>query len=395
LSRFLPLLALAAACRLPSHGSFDKLRASETDGRRAGRTPSGVVAAVGDIMLQEAVKDSAEAAAPGEAGYQSLWAPVAPLLAAPDLLLANLEGPVAPRGGGPAGPYVFNVPAEAIWALREAGFDVLAVTNNHAFDQGRAGFLETLQHLRAVGIAAAGAGPVPDEAGPLRLRAGGVHIALLAYASYFIGAGNACNPGEKPCVKAAILDPARVVEDVRAARAGADAVVVSLHWGEEYAAEPRPEDVALAHRLAEAGAVLILGHHPHVLQRVERYRRRDGGESLIAYSLGNFISNQARKYRPDDPRDEGAPRDAVLLTVELRGSPARLGRVTAVPLWTENEPPPGGRRAPRIRVVSLDRALAEVRSQLRNAAEGERGPLEERERLYLARKEAIDRALRL
>lgn len=378
-----------------------------------------VLGAVGDVLMHEAVKESAAAhrGAPGvsDEGFGWLYQPVADLLAAPDITFANLETPIAPRTGRGSRAFVFNAPPAAVRALRSAGVDLVSVANNHLFDQGREGFLETLRELDAAGMQWVGAGPPPAEGGPRLLSANGITLAFLAYARFFNDAGNECPRGTTagPCTRAALLDPERAVTDVRAAAAAADAVVVSLHWGDEYAAQPRAEDVALAHRLADAGALAILGHHPHVLQPVELYRRRDGATALIAYSLGNFVSNQSRLFvQGVTPDRAGATRDGVLLRIEVarrdygRGvTRVELGAVEALALWTENdaveidrtrEP----RARPSIRVVSLDRALAEVRAEL--AALPDPVPpadrprylkLRQREQLYQARRAAVAAAV--
>ena len=116
-------------------------------------------------------------------------------------------------------------------------------------------------------------------------------------------------PGESGGAPGA--DEAQVLAAIKAARAQCDFLVVSIHWGIEYAPAPRPEDVDLAHKMLDAGASVIVGHHPHVLQPVETYRTADGRNTVIFYSLGNFLSNQSRNYvdglMPDkdgDPRDE-------------------------------------------------------------------------------------------
>jgi poly-gamma-glutamate synthesis protein (capsule biosynthesis protein) len=136
-------------------------------------------------------------------------------------------------------------------------------------------------------------------------------------------------------------------------------------------------DVELAHRLADAGALVVLGHHPHVLQPVELYRRPDGRTAVIAYSLGNFVSNQSRKYvHGVTPERVAATRDGALLRVALarrdygRGvTRVEVDGADFVPLWTENDtaeidPRAEPGRRPAIRVVAVDRALAEVRAEL-------------------------------
>jgi poly-gamma-glutamate synthesis protein (capsule biosynthesis protein) len=232
----------------------------------------------------------------------------------------------------------------------------------------------------AGGLRAVGAGPADRAAGPTVASAGGLSVAFLGWAHFFNQDGNACpaaRAGAPPCDQAAQLDRARALEAVRAAGAQADAVVVSLHWGVEYETQPRAEDVELAHALADAGALVVLGHHPHVLQPIELYRRADGRTAVIAYSLGNFVSNQSRKYvHGVTPAKTAATRDGLLLRVALarrdygRGAVrVEVDGVDALPLWTDNDtaeldPKAEPGRRPAIRVVAVDRALAEVRSEL-------------------------------
>ena len=372
--------------------------------------------AVGDVLMHEAVKRSAATYGRGAAddGFAFLYAPVADLLSAADLTFANLETPIAPGAGRGIREYVFNAPPEAVRALAHAGVRVVGVANNHAFDQGREGFEETIAQLDALGMRHVGAGPAGRAAGPERFDVNGIRVAFLAYAHFFNQPGNACPPsGAGPCVQASLLDRDRAVEEVRAAAATADAVVVSLHWGDEYQTQPRTEDVALAHRLAEAGALAVIGHHPHVLQPIELYRRADGSTAVIAYSLGNFVSNQSRGYVfGATPDREALTRDGALLRVAIarrdygRGvQRVELAGVDWLPLWTENDTAeidprrePG--RRPLIRVVSDDRALTAVRAELAAfpdpvppARQAAYVALKRREALYLARRDAVGAVL--
>ncbi len=389
-------LAVAAACTTPGRPPAAPGPAPEPamPGRGAALAPvptpappvrvlaRATLGAVGDVLMHEAVKRSAETYGRGgpDSGYGWLYAPIADLLSAPDLTFANLETPIAPAAGAGTREYVFNAPPDAAAALRDAGVDVVSVANNHAFDQGRAGFEETLRRVEAAGLKAVGAGPADRPAGPVMASAGGLSIAFLGWAQFFNQDGNACpaaKAGAAPCLQAAQLDRQRAIEAVRAAAAQADAVVVSLHWGVEYEPQPRAEDVELAHALADAGALVVLGHHPHVLQPVELYRRADGRTAVIAYSLGNFVSNQSRRYvHGVTPEKVAATRDGILLRVALARRDYGRGVVRvevdgadALPLWTENDtaeldPKAAPGRRPAIRVVAVDRALAEVRAEL-------------------------------
>ncbi|HSM94066.1 MAG TPA: CapA family protein [Anaeromyxobacteraceae bacterium] len=377
------------------------------------------LAAVGDVLMHDAVKRSATTHGAGapNGGYAWLFEPVADLLSRADVAFANLETPIAPGKGGGTREFVFNASPDVVRALQRSGVDLVSVTNNHAFDQGRPGFEETLAVLDRLGMRRAGAGPADRPEGPEWVEVGGLRIAVLAWAHFFNQDGNECPTGRRagaaPCLRAAQLDRDRAVEAVRAAARAADAVVVSLHWGDEYQQQPRADDVELAHRLAEAGAAVIIGHHPHVLQPIELYRRPDGRTTVIAYSLGNFVSNQSRGYVYGvTPERAAATRDGALLEVDLvrtdygRGVvQVDVGGAGYVPLWTENDTAeidarrePG--RRPRIRVVAVERALASARAALLampDPVPADRQPewvrLRRAEALLLARKEAIGRVL--
>lgn len=372
------------------------------------------LAAVGDVLMHGAVKESAAVHGAGapDSGYSWLFAPIADLLTQPDLTFANLETPIAPTTSKGSRAFVFNAPADVVTALQRAGVDLVSVANNHAFDQGRPGFEETLRSLERAGMVYLGAGRAPRPAGPVVVERAGLKLAFLGYTYGLNQSGNECPPAKKgtpPCLQAAEMRAEEMVEDVRAAAAASDAVVVSVHWGIEYEQQPRPQEVALARRLADAGALVVLGHHPHVLQPVELHRRADGRMAVIAYSLGNFISNQSRNFVSGvTPDAVAATRDGALLRVALARQDYGRGvvRVEVVgtdflPLWTENDTAQIDRRKeparrPAIRVVAVDRALAAVRAEILAMPDPlppdqvERYvQLRRREALYLSRRAAV------
>jgi poly-gamma-glutamate capsule biosynthesis protein CapA/YwtB (metallophosphatase superfamily) len=372
------------------------------------------IGAVGDVLMHGAVKQSAAihgAGAP-DAGFSWLFSPIADLLSQPDITFANLETPIAPKTSRGSRAFVFNAPPAVISALQHAGVDLVSVANNHAFDQGRAGFEETLQSLDAAGMPYVGGGRAPRAAGPVRVERSGLKLAFLGYTFGLNQPGNDCPParaGAQACLQAAVIDRDAIVADVKSAAAEADGVVVSIHWGIEYEQQPRAQEVDLAHRIADAGALVILGHHPHVLQPVELYRRADGRTAVIAYSLGNFVSNQSRNFVPGvTPEAVAATRDGALLRVTIARRDYGRGVVQVevsaadfLPLWTENDTPEINARKepdrrPAIRVVADDRALAAVRAEIAEVpdplppGQGERWiRLRQREALLVSRRSAV------
>jgi len=316
--------------------------------------------AVGDIMMHQDVKRAA-LEAPG--GFPELWADLAPLFQQADLVFGNLETPVAPRTGSAGRPFLFNAPEALVPALKQSGFQILATANNHAYDQGPRGVTETLEHLGSQGLRALGSGRDRGEAeAPQILERKGLRIGFLGATDLFNSNLNRSEQGPWVCG----LDGDRLVEAVRRLRPQVDALVLSLHWGIEYQHRPSPRQQELARRLVEAGADLIIGHHPHVLQPLA-WVEAGGRRGAVIYSLGNFISNQDRTYNPRTmPEQAGDSRDSAALEatwVKDGSGPARLSAVHLEPLWTDNASR-GGKRVIRVlRIGQQTDTLAQLRQR--------------------------------
>src|SRR5512133_3918910 len=219
--------------------------------------------AVGDILMHQDVKAAAERA---PSGFPALWADLVPLFQGADVAFGNLETPVAPTSGRPGVPFQFNAPAALPAALRASGFTVLSTANNHAFDQGAKGVRETLDRLRAEQLVAVGSGEDRIRAEAVQVvERQGLKVAFLGFTDLFNVDLN--RKATEPWVRPLDLEPA--MSAVREARARADLVVVSVHWGNEYQRQPTKRQRDIAKRLVEAGCDLLLGHHPHVLQPAE------------------------------------------------------------------------------------------------------------------------------
>lgn len=348
-----------------------------------------VLGAVGDILMHGEVQGSAKL---HPEGYRSLFAGIEEELRAPDVTFANLETPVAPESRA-AGMMSFNAPVELLTALGEVGVRVVSVANNHIYDRGRRGLEATLKHAKEAGLVPVGAGRPPREAGPAILEVQGMRIGFLAWTQVLNTEATLCPPSRK-CQEVAVMtkwDP--VLAEVRAAAARVDALVVSLHWGTEYALVPDEGQDTLATLLVRAGADVVLGHHPHVPQRVDRIRRKDGSFGVVAYSLGNLISNQARRYRSGrDAPESAAPRDGLFLRVELAQAStskdgakprARVIGADVLPLWTENLR--DREEGPHIEVVATEAALKSVLDQTGKVSALDRRSAKVRRKLYRER----------
>ncbi|MFA6507542.1 MAG: CapA family protein [Treponemataceae bacterium] len=206
-----------------------------------------------------------------------------------DLVFGNLETTASILGDPfPGKPPVitFRASPGVLFGLKKAGFSVVSLANNHINDYGPLAIAETIDALDAIGIAHCGAGNNEQEAGrPAFVTSGGKRYAFLAYTENMWSIREAGTEAG-----ATILNEDRVVADIREAKKNADFVLLSLHWGEELQERPRDSDQELAHRLVDAGADAILGHHPHVLQGAEIYKGKP-----ILYSLGNFIFDMISK----------------------------------------------------------------------------------------------------
>jgi poly-gamma-glutamate synthesis protein (capsule biosynthesis protein) len=234
----------------------------------------------GDIMLSRAVGARMQALKDWAFPFRL----ISDTLHTADLRFCNLECPVSDRGRNLHHLYSFRADPKAIDGLVAAGFNVASQANNHTYDWGPDALLDSLERLRAAGIQPVGAGQnILAAHYPLLVHVDSLRIAFLAYVN--IDPKEATAGVDRPGV--AWLDPAQALTDIRFAQPLADIVIVCPHWGVEYALKPTPGQVDLAHQMIDAGADLIVGSHPHVVQPVEKYHDR-----WIAYSLGNFIFDQ-------------------------------------------------------------------------------------------------------
>ena len=331
--------------------------------------------AAGDVLPHQAVLDSARSAAGYDFG--PLLAPLGPWVAGADLALCHLEVPVAPAGTAPSGYPTFGAPPELAAALADQGWDGCSTASNHAFDRGPDGVVTTLDTFDAAGLGHVGTARTPAEAvAPqlYRLERGGRTLTVAHLAATY-DVNGPWPPADAPW-SVTLLDAADLAGRAAAARAaGADVVVVSVHCCVEYVAAPHERQAAVARELAASGAVdLVVGHHAHVPQPVERLPGGPGGAGMwVLHGLGNLLSNQDAQCC--------VPQTAtgVLATAEVvapAGAPARVVAVS----WTGTTVDRGaGHRVHALRDVpagtaTLSAAEVAARTQLVATAVGPSAP---------------------
>ena len=234
---------------------------------------------VGDIMLDRGVRQSVERHG-GE--YDYLFKKIS-FPDSLDILFGNLEGPASFRGTEVGNMYSFKMYPEALNSLREVGFDVLSLANNHIGDWGKTAADETQQNVLATAILAPGWGILSLEDALAVIKDSGVRVGYLAFSD--VGPVWLSASKEKSGVYLATEE--NLKSFIPFAKEQVDILVVSYHFGDEYSTISNPRQNYLARTAIDLGADIVVGHHPHVVQEIEIYKN-----GLIAYSLGNFIFDQ-------------------------------------------------------------------------------------------------------
>jgi poly-gamma-glutamate synthesis protein (capsule biosynthesis protein) len=236
----------------------------------------------GDVMFSRAVRREILGKHDSAMPFRKL----APMLKAADVTFVNLESPFSDEGPYHDGGLVFHAAPEMIEGLQLAGVNIASTANNHARDCGPHGVEFTVKWLRSHGIRPVGSAETERAAheGVVFAR-NGVRFGFLGYTfDQKNGNWKDIDP------RIAMIDPAEMVRDVNELKKRCDVVIVSMHNGTEYQPKPSASQIAFAHAAIDAGAKLVIGHHPHVVQPSEDYHN-----GLIYYSLGNFVFDQYQR----------------------------------------------------------------------------------------------------
>ncbi|MET8770040.1 CapA family protein [Streptomyces sp. NPDC004658] len=338
------VLAAGAACQ-------NQHRESGTEGHAAPAADGFTLVASGDVLPHTSVIERASFDAGGNGhDFRPMLAGVKPVVVGADLALCHMET-VYGADGDYTGYPDFKSPPQIAEALAATGYDGCSTASNHALDDGATGIRRTLDAMDQAGLRHAGTARTEAEARSVTmLRAGSARVAHLSYT--FGTNGNALPPGQPWAVN--MIDADRMIADARAARrAGADVVVLSVHWGTEWQDEPDRQQLTLAQRLTASATAgrpdidLILGTHAHVPQAYEKVNG-----TWVIYGMGDQIAGEM--YNGEGAQDP-------------RGNESTLGRFTFAPPARPGEPwrVTKAEFVPQLydldagRVVDLGKAIAE------------------------------------
>jgi poly-gamma-glutamate synthesis protein (capsule biosynthesis protein) len=304
-----------------------------------GRTIS--VLGSGDILVHPELWDQARRDGDGGLDFGPMLEPVRETVTAADLSLCHLETPLAPSGGPYVGFPRFSVPPEVVRGIKAAGYDGCSTASNHTIDQGYEGVKRTLDALDEAGLGHTGSYRSRRGAGAAKIyQVRGVKVAHLSYTKSY----NGLRPPAGREWMGNLIDTQAIRKAAVAARgAGAEIVVVSMHWGTEYEHEPDVDQQMWAREVAAIAEVnLIFGHHAHVVQPVERI-----GDTWVVYGMGNHIARHAQPVN--------ANRDGVMMRVTFgeadQSKTWKVAAIEAIPTFVDLNP--------NVRLVDLERRLAD------------------------------------
>lgn len=251
-------------------------------------------AAVGDNLIHDTVYEQAAARSSSGYDFTDAYERIAEYITAPDVAILNQETIISTEHNVSSYP-MFNSPVEVGEEMLEIGFDVFNIATNHSLDCGEKGLISAINFWKSKNAITCGAYLNREDMSNIPMHeVNGVKIAYLGFTD---SANGLSLPADSEVILVRAADESLLQQRIIKAKETADVVIVSAHWGNEYTHEPTDAQRELAEKLAMWGADVIIGTHPHVIQPVEYITNSDGRKTLVAYSLGNFISAQNRGPR--------------------------------------------------------------------------------------------------
>jgi len=299
-------------------------------------TPAPVIAtilAAGDVVMHDAVIRSGKIS-DGEYNYNYIFDRVKPYIEEADYSIVSFEAACVESDKNYTGYPLFNAPPAIISAFSYAGFDMVNNANNHCLDRGLKGLLESREIIKQKNLQVIGTFSDASEPRYNIQDVNGIKIGFLAY-TYGCNMNENRLTEEERNIHLSLIDKEKIKKEIETLSPLVDLVVVLMHWGVEYRVEPTGEQKELANMMFEAGADIILGSHPHVVEASEIIET-DGGTKYIIYSMGNFLSNQIGDDK-SSPRNNDLTQESVMVSIkvekDLESNKVRILSVKHIPAW--------------------------------------------------------------
>lgn len=336
------------------------------------------LAFTGDMLMHYAVKGCALVHSnAGDKysveGFTYLFEKVSPELSSADFAIGNMEFPVSPPFI--QNEFIFNCPPEVVPSLKKSGFYAVTVGNNHLLDQGLKGVTDTFGFLEQAGLNYFGAARTEDAARKgLLIEKNGIKIGILNYTGLLNYPFPAPN---KNFYLNNLNQTDKVIADIQAMRKRCDFLIIQPHAGVEYTQEPTAEQRTLYRRLLDAGADMIIGHHPHTIQYAEGVKTSDGRDCTIFYSLGNFICNQNYAYPIPGRKDKLDVRDTAIIRLRVTKDGSKIASTAAVvPAFTWHEMRKNKNREYKdIQTIVISREMERLREEEKTAPEAKKSSI--------------------
>jgi poly-gamma-glutamate capsule biosynthesis protein CapA/YwtB (metallophosphatase superfamily) len=347
----------------------------------------------GDILMHYAVKGCSLVHAGTDEkkqtvkGFEYLFEKIAPELKSADFAITNMEFPVSPPFI--QNEFIFNCPPEVVPALKSSGFYAVNLANNHLLDQGRKGVMDTLGYVEAAGLKYFGAARTEKEASEgIILEKNGIRIGIISYTGIL---NYAFPPANSKFYLNNLSLTDKVAAEIKALKKRCDFLVVQPHDGVEYTQEPTASQRVAYKKLLEAGADIVIGHHPHTIQSAESVKTSDGRTCAIFYSLGNFICNQTYCYPVKGRKDSLDIRASFIPRLKvMKNFTTVTSSVTIVPIYTVHEMRYTSRRQYKdIQTVSIPAELERLRAELTSASESKKAAITRQINFYEQQRDMV------
>ncbi|HLR33996.1 MAG TPA: CapA family protein [Tissierellales bacterium] len=291
---------------------------------------TATILATGDIMFHSPQIKAGYNPAMDSYDFNGPFKHVKKYIESADLSLGNFETVTAGPEVGFVGYPNFNSPVETLDAIKNAGYDILTTANNHCLDQRKEGLISTIKAIEDRGMKNIGTYKEPNSS-LLIENINDISMAILSYTYGCNGMEHTLDPKELNYM-INLIDEEKIKEDIEKAKdEDVDLIIVFIHWGNEYQQEPSQEQIDLGNKLADWGVDIILGSHPHVVQSSDIITK-NGSETFVIYSMGNFLSNQRRENVNNKYTEDGV---IVKLQVEknFKDEETKIKEIQYIPTW--------------------------------------------------------------